>query len=172
MDNPLTLAGCYANAPAAIDTFTVGSIDACLSACAGNSQVSLRATDVTQDCGLVGGLLGAVLGTRRGGSWECSCSNAAPSGEMVNCNSETSVTGICGLLVGSQTRSYAWNVYNRDVTASDVPAGRRRSIGWGRSRIASEAYCPYPKLACKIPETDSFECVDVATELGMSSHFS
>lgn len=89
---------------------------------------------------------------------------------MVNCNSETSSTGTC-ILVGSQTKNYAWNVYNRDVRASDVPAGRRRrSIGWGRSRVASEAYCPYPKLACKIPATDSFECVDVANELGMSSH--
>lgn len=163
-DAPLTLDGCYATNPTAIRTFTVGSMAECLASCGTNSQVSLRVKGLSESCGLLGGLLGALLGGRSGGSWECSCSNTVPTGQMVNCNAETSSTGLCTILGGAKTRNYAWNVYARDVTVSAVPVppvGRKR-----RARSASETYCPSPKLPCRIPESDSFECLDIRSELG------
>jgi hypothetical protein len=160
-DSDLTLDGCYATNPSALSTFTVGSQAECIEACGENSQVSMRVSGMTQSCGLLGGLLGALLGGRSGGSWQCSCSNTAPTGQMVNCNSETSVTGTCGLLGGSQTRNYAWNVYSRDIEVSAIPR-RKRTF---RKRAASETYCPLPKVPCRVPGQDSFECLDTATEL-------
>ncbi|BEI80815.1 hypothetical protein CcaverHIS002_0113440 [Cutaneotrichosporon cavernicola] len=154
----LVFGGCYATNPTAINTFAVASQADCFAACGGNKQVSMRVSGMTEQCGLLGGLVGALFGGRSGGTWQCSCSNTAPTGQMVNCNSITSESGTC--LLGGKTRNFAWNVYNRDVT----PSGLRRRREF-RPRVASETYCPLPKLACHVPGTGSFECLDTATEL-------
>ncbi|CAK9785089.1 hypothetical protein CC85DRAFT_313086 [Cutaneotrichosporon oleaginosum] len=160
-ETDLTLDGCYATNPPAISTFTVANQAECLEACGSNSQVSLRVAGLTESCGLLGGVLGALLGGRSGGRWECSCSNTAPTGQLVNCNAQTSVSGVCGLLGGSRTRNYAWNVYSRDLAVSAIPRRRRSYV----QRAASETYCPLPKLPCRVPGHDSFECLDTTTEL-------
>lgn len=163
---PVTFDGCYATNPAATSTFNVGSMAECIEGCTTSSQVSLRVKGLTETCGLLGGVVGALLGGRSGGTWECSCSNTEPSGQMVNCNAETSSTGLCTILGGAKTRNYAWNVYSRDTVVSDVPvnpARRRRNMAF---RAPEETYCPRPKVACRIPKYDSFECLDTSTELG------
>lgn len=161
--NPLSFSGCYANAPAPINTFTVSTQAECFSSCKGNNQVSIRAKNVREGCGILGGLLGALLG-RSGGQWECSCSNTNPTGAQVTCNSETSSTGVCTILGGSKTYAYAWNVYARDPQATGFA---RRSNLRQRPLSPSEQYCPQPMVPCRIPNHDGFECVDVTRELGM-----